>query len=105
MARVIVGAVQIACSDDEADNLARLEAEIRSAARRGAKLIVTQELFEGLYFPQDADLADRARAGRRLGILSSGGFRNWRASSMSSCPAHSTRRCRSRVIAASTHWR
>jgi N-carbamoylputrescine amidase len=60
--RVVVAAVQMACSDDEEDNLARLEDLIRTAARRGARLIVTQELFEGRYFPQDADLSDRKRA-------------------------------------------
>jgi N-carbamoylputrescine amidase len=60
--RLLAAAIQIACTDDEADNLARIEALIRSAARRGATLIVTQELFEGRYFPQDADLADRSRA-------------------------------------------
>ncbi len=62
MTKTVAAAIQIACSDDEADNLARLEEQIRIAARRGARLIVTQELFEGLYFPQDAVLGDRARA-------------------------------------------
>jgi N-carbamoylputrescine amidase len=62
MSKVVVSAVQIACTDDENDNLTRLEREIRKAARQGAKLIVTQELFEGLYFPQDSDIADRKRA-------------------------------------------
>jgi N-carbamoylputrescine amidase len=62
MSKVTVAAIQIACSDNEAENLSRLEPLIRRAARAGARLIVTQELFEGLYFPQDADIADRRRA-------------------------------------------
>jgi N-carbamoylputrescine amidase len=62
MPRLIAAAIQIACTDDEADNLGRIEALIRRAARAGARLIVTQELFEGLYFPQDVDHAQRRRA-------------------------------------------
>jgi N-carbamoylputrescine amidase len=62
MSKILVAAIQIACTDNEHENLSRLEPLIRRAARAGAKLIVTQELFEGLYFPQDADLADRKRA-------------------------------------------
>ncbi|MEN9895454.1 MAG: N-carbamoylputrescine amidase, partial [Pseudomonadota bacterium] len=53
MTHLIVAAVQIACSDSVEDNLDTLETHIREAARRGAKLVVLQELFEGCYFCKD----------------------------------------------------
>lgn len=45
MKNLVVGAVQIACSDDLNANLDKLEMLVRSAAARGAKLIVLQEPF------------------------------------------------------------
>ena len=62
MNKVVVAAVQIACADDVANNLDKLEAGIRKAAARGAKLVVLQELFEGPYFCIDIDKKHFARA-------------------------------------------
>ncbi len=62
MSNLVVAAVQIACSDDVKSNLDKLELHIRHAAARGAKLIVLQELFEGIYFCMDADRKHLARA-------------------------------------------
>ena len=57
MSHLVVGAVQIACSDDVKANLDKIETHVREAARRGAKLVVLQELFEGPYFCIDIDAA------------------------------------------------
>jgi N-carbamoylputrescine amidase len=62
MSALIVAAVQIACSDDVEENLAKLEAQVREAARRDAKLVVLQELFEGPYFCVDMDVKHNERA-------------------------------------------
>jgi N-carbamoylputrescine amidase len=62
MTHLIVAAVQIACSDSVKDNLDTLETHIREAARRGAKLVVLQELFEGCYFCKDVDAKHNDRA-------------------------------------------
>lgn len=62
MGHLIVGAVQIACSENTKANLDKLEMHIREAARRGAKLVVLQELFEGPYFCIDIDAKHNARA-------------------------------------------
>jgi N-carbamoylputrescine amidase len=59
---LIVGAVQISCSDDVNANLDKIELHVREAARRGAKLVVLQELFEGPYFCIDIDEAHKKRA-------------------------------------------
>jgi N-carbamoylputrescine amidase len=47
--------VQIACGENTKTNLDKLEMHVREAARRGAKLVVLQELFEGPYFCIDID--------------------------------------------------
>ena len=44
--------VQMSCSDVLEDNLAKAEAFVRQAAGEGANVILLQELFENLYFPQ-----------------------------------------------------
>ncbi len=62
MGHLIVGAVQIACSDNTEANLDKLEIHVREAARRGAKLVVLQELFEGPYFCIDIDAIHNKRA-------------------------------------------
>lgn len=62
MSHLIVGAVQIACGENARANLDKLEYHLREAARRGARLVVLQELFEGPYFCIDADSAHNARA-------------------------------------------
>ena len=62
MAQLIVGAVQISCNDNLNANLDKIELHVREAARRGAKLVVLQELFEGPYFCIDIDAAHNKRA-------------------------------------------
>ena len=62
MSQLIVGAAQIACGDDLEANLGKIETHVREAARRGAKLVVLQELFEGPYFCIDIDAAHNKRA-------------------------------------------
>lgn len=62
MSNLVVAAVQIACTDDVNSNLDKLETHVRHAAARGAKLVVLQELFEGIYFCMDADTKHLARA-------------------------------------------
>ena len=62
MTHLVVGAVQIACSDDVDVNLDKIELHVREAARRGARLVVLQELFEGPYFCIDIDAAHNRRA-------------------------------------------
>ncbi|HET9294184.1 MAG TPA: carbon-nitrogen hydrolase [Gemmatimonadales bacterium] len=60
--KVLVGLVQMHCSTDPADNLARAIAGIRTAANRGAKIICLQELFRSQYFCQTEDHANFALA-------------------------------------------
>ena len=62
MTQLVVGAVQIACMDNVKANLDKIEMHVREAARRGAKLVVLQELFEGSYFCIDIDAAHNKRA-------------------------------------------
>jgi N-carbamoylputrescine amidase len=47
-----LGVVQMACSDDRDQNVAKAEALVREAAGGGARLILLPELFEYLYWPQ-----------------------------------------------------
>jgi len=44
--------VQMACSDRLEENLAKAEGFVREAAAGGAQVVLLQELFESLYFPQ-----------------------------------------------------
>ena len=50
-----IGIVQCALGDAREANVVRVEGLIREAAGRGAKIILTPELFEGPYFPQTED--------------------------------------------------
>eukprot|EP00177_Eucheuma_denticulatum_P005538 GFKZ01010066.1.p1 GENE.GFKZ01010066.1~~GFKZ01010066.1.p1 ORF type:complete len:486 (+),score=41.81 GFKZ01010066.1:333-1790(+) len=50
---ITVAAVQFACSTDVDGNCRRAETLIRDAARKGANIILLQELFASLYFPID----------------------------------------------------
>lgn len=59
---VTVAALQLAFSDDEADNIAQVEDHVRKAAARGAKIILPPELFEGPYFCKTQNEAMFARA-------------------------------------------
>jgi N-carbamoylputrescine amidase len=52
-----VGLVQMRCSQDPAENLARALAGIEDAAGRGARLVCLQELFRTPYFCQEEDAA------------------------------------------------
>lgn len=62
MKQLVVSAVQISCIDNVNANLDKIEIHVREAARRGAKLVVLQELFEGPYFCIDIDAAHNQRA-------------------------------------------
>src|SRR5271166_549459 len=53
MSTVTVAATQMACSWDRDANMARAEKLIREAARRGANVVLIQELFETPYFCKD----------------------------------------------------
>jgi N-carbamoylputrescine amidase len=53
MSTVTVAATQMACSWDRDANMARAERLIREAARRGANIVLIQELFETPYFCKD----------------------------------------------------
>jgi N-carbamoylputrescine amidase len=55
MARVAIGLLQHACSEDPAANLRKALALAEKAADRGANIICTQELFHSQYFCQSED--------------------------------------------------
>ena len=57
-----VGLIQMACSKDPSENLAKAEWRIREAAGQGAQIICLQELFRSQYFcrEEDARLFDLA---------------------------------------------
>jgi N-carbamoylputrescine amidase len=59
-----IGLVQMQCSTNAEDNLARAIAHIREAAKRGAQIISLHELFHGEYFcrTEDPALFDLAEA-------------------------------------------
>ena len=54
-ATVKVGLIQAACSADPAANLKKTLAAVEAAARKGAQIICTQELFRSQYFCQSED--------------------------------------------------
>ena len=53
-----IALIQMRCSTDPADNLARALERIRAAARDGAQLICLPELFRSQYFCQTEDHAN-----------------------------------------------
>ena len=53
MSSVKVAAVQMSCSDDREENIAKAERMVRSAAAEGANIILLPELFELPYFCQE----------------------------------------------------
>jgi N-carbamoylputrescine amidase len=59
---VRIGLVQAKASEDPRDNLKRTLAAVESAAKQGAKLVCTQELFRSRYFCQTEDAANFALA-------------------------------------------
>ena len=50
MTKVTVAALQLAFSDDRADNIEMVAGHVVKAAARGAKIVLPPELFEGPYF-------------------------------------------------------
>ncbi len=50
-----IGLVQCPCGGTRDENVSRVERWIREAAKRGAEIVLTPELFEGPYFPQTED--------------------------------------------------
>src|SRR3954453_15654307 len=52
-----VGLIQMACSLDPNENLAKAEWRIREAAGKGAQIICVQELYRSQYFCQTEDIA------------------------------------------------
>src|SRR6478609_7815726 len=61
---VRVGLIQMACSRDPGENLAKAEWRIREAAGKGAQMVCLQELFRSQYFcrEEDARLFDLAES-------------------------------------------
>ena len=59
-----VGLVQMRCTANKEENLAKAEAQIREAAARGAQIISLHELFTGEYFcrTEDPELFNLAEA-------------------------------------------
>lgn len=53
--KVTIGMTQFHCVPDRSENMEKAEEQIRAMAAKGAKIICTQELFKGLYFPQTID--------------------------------------------------
>ena len=53
MREVIVAATQMACSNDSNKNVSNAEKLVRQAAKKGAQIILIQELFESQYFCMD----------------------------------------------------
>ena len=62
MSHLTVAALQLAFTDDTAENIAAVSDLVREAAGNGAKLILPPELFEGPYFCRTQDEAHFARA-------------------------------------------
>ncbi|GAB1481506.1 N-carbamoylputrescine amidase [Treponema sp.] len=52
MRKISVAAIQMACSEDREENIAKAENYVRRAAIQGANIILLQELFETPYFCQ-----------------------------------------------------
>jgi len=63
-AKFRVGLIQMACSTDPGENLAKAEWRIREAAGRGAQIVCVQELFRSQYFcrEENAEFFDLAEA-------------------------------------------
>lgn len=55
MRKVTVAATQMTCSADSEKNIEKAEKLIRDAAKKGANIILIQELFQTLYFAQVVD--------------------------------------------------
>lgn len=53
--KITIGMTQYACVPDRTENMKKAEEQIRAMAKQGAKVICTQELFNGQYFCQIID--------------------------------------------------
>ncbi len=53
--KVKIGMTQYACGVDREKNMEKAVEQIKALAAKGAKIICTQELFNGQYFPQTID--------------------------------------------------
>ena len=62
MRRVSLAAIQFACSSSRDENIEIAEQLVREVARKGANVVLLQELFEGQYFCQDEDPNNFRRA-------------------------------------------
>src|SRR5271167_3928656 len=60
--KFVVGLVQMRCTKDAAENLSRASEKVREAAKLGAQIVCTHELFRSEYFcrTEDAALFDLA---------------------------------------------
>lgn len=56
ISNVKVAAVQMSCSDDREENIAKAERMVRQAASDGANVILLPELFELPYFCQEKNM-------------------------------------------------
>jgi N-carbamoylputrescine amidase len=56
-AKFRIGLIQMACSKDPNENLAKAEWRIRESAGKGAQIVCVQELFRSQYFCQREDAA------------------------------------------------
>ncbi|MGH9593906.1 MAG: nitrilase-related carbon-nitrogen hydrolase, partial [Bryobacteraceae bacterium] len=52
-----IGLVQMSCSADPDENLAKAESKIREASARGAQIVCLQELFRSQYFCREENAA------------------------------------------------
>ena len=57
LARFRIGLIQMACSPDPNENMAKAEWRIREAAGKGAQIVCLQELFRSQYFCREEDPA------------------------------------------------
>ena len=92
MTQLVVGAVQIACIDNVKANLDKIETHVREAARRGAKLVVLQELFEGPYFCIDIDVLTTSGPSLLMAIPQWQGLAVWQKNWVWCCLYHSLKR-------------
>ncbi len=63
--KITIGMTQFACSTDRGENLQKAKSQIRELAARGAKIICTQELFNGQYFCQIIDYTNTTGRSRQ----------------------------------------
>ena len=62
MTKINVAALQLAFTDDRAENIANVSELVREAAGKGAQVVLPPELFEGPYFCRVEDEDEFATA-------------------------------------------